>query len=204
MTDTLTRTGGCTAFRVEGKVPDYRDQDFADKLREQRFRTIENAASEETSVGWVTPADPSGETFSVEDVDAGIEGAWLRFRIDKKALPAKWLRMRVAASERARGRRLSAKERRELKDELMEELLPRVLPTVTFVDALVTRDRVLLFSTTNGAREAFASLWWHSFGTNLIALDPRGLADEVLAPDMAARCDKAEPTRWPRRTGGES
>ena len=63
--------------------------------------TIENAASEETSVGWVTPADPTGDSFAVEDLDAG-HATWLRMRIDTKKMPTKWLQIHRDAAEKAR------------------------------------------------------------------------------------------------------
>lgn len=195
MTEIITRGGGLTAFRILGATPDYQDEPFSEKLREQRFRTIENAASEEVSIGWVTPGDPSGESFDLEDMDAGIGGAWLRFRVDKKSLPTKKVQLHIRAAERAKGSRLSAKERRELKDDLAEQLLPRVIPTIRLVDALVTPSRVLLFSSAKAACESFASLWWHTFGSNLAPLCSRGLAD--LAITDAGRIENLDPIRWP-------
>lgn len=193
---TLSRGGACTVLRVLGKMPDHRDQIFADRLADQRFRTIESAASEEVSVGWVTPEDPSGESFAIEDLDGGV-GAWLRVRVDKKALPAKWVALHVAAAEKAKGKKLTAKERRELKEDLADHLLPRVLPTVTFVDALLWRDRVFLFSGSRSSAEAFATLWWLTFGASVVPLGPRALADVALGAKRATACDGLDPVRWP-------
>lgn len=204
MTNTICRGGGITAFRVMGKTLDPRDQAFADALREQRFRTIENAASEEVSVGWVTVSDPTGDSFEVEDFDAGIDAAWLRFRMDKKTLPAKWMQIHRDAAEKARGKKLSAKERRELKDDVMDMLLPRVLPTVTLVDALFSKGKVLLFSTSKGSRDALALLWFSTFGSNLDPAGPRQLAAMVMGDTKANALDKAAPMRWPTHAGGQS
>ena len=155
----IRKSGGVVPYYWQGKILDPRDDAFAEALAPRRFRTIENAASEEVSVGWVTPADPTGDSFAVEDLDGGV-GTWLRFRIDKKSMPMKWLQIHRDAAEKARGKRLSAKERKELKEDLMDQLLPRVLPTITLVDALLFHERktVLLFATSKTAKEAFAAL----------------------------------------------
>ncbi|HEB54424.1 MAG TPA: hypothetical protein ENI87_14325, partial [bacterium] len=179
--------------------------EFAEALSTQRFRTIENAASEEVSVGWVTPADPTGDSFAVEDLDGGL-GTWLRFRIDKKSMPAKWLQIHRDATEKARGKKLSAKERRELKDELMERYLPRVLPTVTLVDALLFHDRrtVLLFATSAAQREAFGKLFFETFTVQLEPADPlqRGLHAD-LSDEQKYALERLEPIRWPDTTRDE-
>lgn len=187
------------SFFWQGKLPDPRDDAFAEALAQRRFRTIETAASEEVSVGWVTPADPTGDSFAKEDLDGGT-GTWLRCRIDKKTLPTKWLWIHRAAAEKARGKRLSARERRELKDDLQEQLLPRVLPTIQLIDAVLFHERrlVLLFATSKSAREAFGKLFFETFAVPLEAGDPlrTGLGLGLDAEQQRALAE-AEPIRWP-------
>lgn len=195
----LRRSGSFVAFTWQGEILDPRDAAFAEALRSRRFRTIENAASEEVSVGWCTPVDPTGETFSVEDLDGGA-GTWLRFRMDKKTMPKEWLRTHLDAAANARGKRLSARERRELRDSLAESMLPRVLPTITKVDALLFHERrtVLLFATSKAAREAFGKLFFESLGVALERNNPlqaglhAGLTDE-----QRHTLERLEPIRWP-------
>lgn len=204
---TLRRAGSTVAFTWADRLVEPRDQAFAEALRTRRFRSIESAASEEVSVGWVTPVDPTGETFSVDDLDGGA-GTWLRFRMDKKTMPKEWLRTHRDAAEKARGKKLSARERRELKDDLTEKMLPRVLPTITKVDALLFYDHklVLLFATSKGAREAFGKLFFESFAVALERMNPlragllAGLTDE-----QRHDLERVEPIRWPsqrKATGG--
>ena len=196
---TIRKSGGVVPFYWQGKIVDPRDDSFAEALAPQRFRTIENAASEEVSVGWVTPADPTGDSFATEDLEGGV-GTWLRFRVDKKSMPMRWLQIHRDAAEKARGKKLSAKERRELKDDLMDQLLPRVLPTVTLVDALLFHERktVLLFATSKTAKEAFAKLFFESFSVPLELADPlqRGLRTDI-SPDQRHALERLEPIRWP-------
>jgi DNA recombination-dependent growth factor C len=195
----IRRSGGVVAFHWQGKLRDPRDEAFATALGQHRFRTIEKAASEEVSVGWVTPRDPTGDSFAWEDLDGGT-ATWLRFRIDKKVLPKKWLQIHRDAAEKARGKKLSARERRELKDDLAEKLLPRVLPTINLVDALLFYEQklVLLFATGKGAREAFGKLFFETFTVPLERANPLqcGLR-AALSADEKRQLERAEPVRWP-------
>lgn len=196
----IKKSGSVVVFFWDGKLTDPRDQAFADALATRRFRTIENAASEEVSAGWVTAADPTGDSFALEDLDGGA-GTWLRFRIDKKTLPKKWLQIHRDVAEKARGKKLSARERRELKDDLSEKLLPRVLPTIQLIDALLYHDRKLvqLFATSKTAREVFGKLFFETFGTPLERANPlqsglrAGLDDEAKYA-----LERLEPIRWPK------
>lgn len=203
---TAFRKGGSfVAFTFAGKVTDPRDQAFAEALAQRRFRTIENAASEEVSAGWVTPADPTGGSFALEDMDGG-PATWLRVRVDKKELPKKWLQHYRDAAEKERGRKLSARERRELKDDLAEKLLPRVLPATSNLDALLFHDRrlVLLFAAGKAARETFGKLFFESFGVPLNALGALGMAlrSSALTGEAKTAVERLEPTRWPVAKAG--
>lgn len=194
--------GSFTAYTWTGKLPDPTSEAFTAALAQRRFRTIENAASEETSFGWVTPVDPTGDSFAPEDIDAGT-GTWLRVRIDRKQLPKKWLQAHRDAAEKAKGRKLSARERRELKDDLAEKLLPRVLPSIAHVDALLWHEKrlVLVFSTSKGACETFGKLFFESFGVAMSALNTLQLALRADVLPSANDIEKLKPTRWPRAKG---
>lgn len=202
---TIRRSGGVVALYWQGKIPDPQDDAFCAALAEQRFRTIENAASEEVSVGWVTPALPTGDEFAADEMDAGA-ATWLRMRIDKKVLPRKWLAIHLEVEERARGKKLPPRERRELKQDLGEKLLPRVLPTINLVDALLFHERktVLLFATGKGVVEAFGKLFFETFTLPLDRANPYLCALRTgLDREATAALDRAEPVRWPDTTAGE-
>jgi len=193
--------GALVTFACNGLHPDL---NLPEALAQHRFRTIENAASEEVSVGWCTPGDPTGDSFLLEDMDAG-HATWLRMRIDQKKLPADWLAVHRAAAEKARGKRLSAREWRELKADLTEKLLPRVLPKMTFVDALLVPDdgKVLLLSSSGSAGEAFCKLFLETFGIVIEEQGPRTMGAR-LRPSLAQAIGKLEPTMWPGGNAGKS
>lgn len=195
----IRKSGGVVAFFWQGKIANPIDPGFGEALAQRRFRTIENAASEEISVGWVTPADPTGDTFAAEDMEGGV-GTWMRLRIDKKTLPKKWLAIHRDAEEKSRGKKLSARERRELKDDLTERLLPRVLPAVNLVDALLFHERntVLLFATSKSVVEAFGKLFFETFSVPLDRQNPLQAGMQLqLGREAEAALERLEPMRWP-------
>lgn len=195
--------GSFVRFSVEGDVPPPGDDAFYVALAEQRFRSIENAASEETSAGWVSPGDPSGQDFVRDEIWLDSV-ARLRMRIDRKRLPPAWLSIYLLAELRARGDRpVSARERKEIKADIEDKLLPRLLPTVQFVDVVyVPASRtVLLFATSGNVMAECGKLFFRTFGAQLVAAEPTnlamrsGLGDERLRAleQIAPFTLKAEP-----------
>ena len=73
----LRRSGSVACFFIEGKIPSPPGDAFTTALRAQRFRSIEDAASEEISAGWVSPQDPTGERFAIDEIDHD-QALWLR------------------------------------------------------------------------------------------------------------------------------
>lgn len=192
MTASLRRGGSAVAFTWDQHaVP----SSLLGQLQAHRFRSIERAASEEVSVGWVTPGDPTGDSFDLDDLAAGSHW-WLRFRVDAKKFPASKLAMEIANAERSRGKRLSSRERRELKDDLHERLLPGILPRTQFVDVLVHRDlhTALLLSTSKAAQESFRKLCKDALG-----FEPKRLTSGTVAAVTPGRgkLDGLAPTVFP-------
>ncbi len=190
------KSGSFTRFYVEGTMPSVNGESFLLELAKHRFRTIENAASEETSVGWVCPSDPSGGNFMNEEIflDPHVR---LRIRMDKKKLPAAWLSIYLDAELKARdGRKISAKERKEIKEDIADKLLPRILPSVVFLDLFYDpkENTLFLFSTSLGAKEECMKLWNHTFGARLVEAGPLDLAFRLPLPqEQKAWLDKVAP-----------
>ena len=198
------RSGSVVAYFVDGRLPAADSEEFAAQLAKHRFRTIETAANEDSSIGWVTAGDPTGDSFEYEDLELD-PGVWLRVRIDKKKLPSAWLQIHRASAERSAGRPLSVRERRELKADLCERLLPRTLPSVQFVDALwlPKQKRVTLFATSKSVREEFEKLFFKTFAAPLEPATPYTLATHSgLDRDRLAYLEEVAPVRWPSEPGG--
>jgi hypothetical protein len=194
------RSGSFTAFYVDGKIPEPGSEAFVEALRNHRFRTIENAASEEASVGWVTAGDPTGDTFEAEHMDLD-RAMWLRVRFDKKKLPPIWVQIHRNEAERSAGRKLSAKERKDLKEDLQSKLLPRILPSVALVDVLYEPrgGLLLLFGTSKAVREDFVKLFFRTFAVNLVVADAyESAARAGLGRDAQAYLEEVAPVRWLR------
>lgn len=200
------RSGSLACFFIEGSMPAPLSEPFLEALQSQRFRTIEDAASEEMSCGWVTQGDPTGNSFEREDLDFDA-AVWLRLRIDKKTAPTKWLQIHRLAEERAAGRRLNAKERKDLKEDLLQKLMPRVLPSINLVDALLfpQKQMVMLFATSAAVKESFLSLFYKTFGVSLLPADPFHLATRLDLPgDQAEYLHQVSPVKWPSSSPSRS
>lgn len=181
------------------------DDAFFAAIAEHRFRGIENAASEETSVGWVSPGDPSGDELGREHL-VFEDLVWLRMRIDRKRLPPAWRSIWLAAEIRARGGRPpGARERKAILADVERKVLPRVLPSVRLVDVVVDPQdaSVLLFSTANAVEVECARLFRATFGVTLERAGPGALAARLgldgalrdLAPFALAPADPAAAAR---------
>ncbi len=197
-------SGSVATYFFAGSMPDVKAESFLDALRAKRFRSIEHSASEETSVGWVTAGDPSGDSFELEDMDLDL-GYHLRMRVDKKTLPAVWMGIYRSAAEKSAGRKLSLQEKRDLKQDLMSKLLPKTLPSVRLIDALYTpsRKQILLFASASGVQEQFCKLFFTTFGSNLIAGDPYNLAARLgLGREQSAYLEQVSPVTWPQAKRG--
>ncbi|MEZ5989935.1 MAG: recombination-associated protein RdgC [Planctomycetota bacterium] len=201
------KSGSFTRCHVEGPMPKPGDEALVVALAKQRFRSIENAASEEHSVGWVSPGDATGGSFLVDEIllDPHVR---LRVRLDRKRLPRVWVQIHLDSALRAReGRPPSAKERKELKDEIASRLLPRVLPSVGFVDLFwdPKEGEVYVFTTSRAGLEAVQKLWHQSFGSRLVETTPLELAFRAgLGKERLKRLERLAPVPFvppPGETG---
>ncbi len=179
------KSGSLTRFFLDGTIPNPTSDEFLTLLASNRFRTIENAASEDTSLGWVCPADASGASFSPASIVLSRELVRLRIRRDRKKLPAQWLALYIEAELRNRpGRKISAKERKEIRQDVASKLLPRVLPSIRLVDVVyeVRKASITLFTTSQTAKEDCQKLFYDTFGARLVEADPWEIAFHLELP----------------------
>src|SRR5688572_8483180 len=151
---------------VEGGARRLRDEGDAleKRLQQNRFRSIDAAGSEVSSVGWCRGDGTTPRSFVAEEQWLGkVFGAALR--IDQKKLPAGALRVRRMEAENAErreaGERIAPARRREIVEKLESELMARMVPSTALLAAFWQPDRgqLLLNTTADGANVAFRALF---------------------------------------------
>lgn len=191
------RSGSVTRFFLQGSLPGAGDHAWVEAFRKHRFRTIEDANSEEESAGWVSHADTTGSVFPEEECLLE-QVVCVRLRMDKKKAPTRWLQIRLGAELRNAGK-VSPQRKKEIKQKILDELLPRVLPSVTLIDVLIRprTKELLLFSTGLGACDALRKLVLTTFGAKALAADARQTALHGKLPqELLKALDQASPTSF--------
>lgn len=190
------KSGSFVRFFVEGIVPQKDSDGFFVAVAKHRFKSIENAASEETSIGWACPSDPSGQNFLKEQI-LQDDYVRLRIRLDKKKLPGSWLGIYMDAEIKALGaKRIKPEERKAIKADIAEKLLPRILPSVRFIDFIYDEKKKIayLFSSARSVREECQLLFFKTFKAKLVEARPLEVARRLrLSADQLRYLDKISP-----------
>ena len=153
--------------------------------------------------GWVTMQDPLVTEFTPADLFFQ-HYLVLGFRWDRRLVPPKLVfleRRRLENGRKAtRGvERLSAAERREIKEEVAQRLLASALPTPRLFDVVwnLERGRVYLSGKMRAAREAFTACFRETFGVMPVPLIPYLAAEHVgLDPRQVDAVRAAEPASF--------
>jgi hypothetical protein len=171
-------------------------------LRAHAFLPLDPATSDlDRSAGWVSILDGEDADLHPEKVffvAPGGEQLRVSLRIDVLKPPTSEVRrqlgVKVAEREATEGRRLSARERRGLREEITRTLRLRAFPRVKIVDAVWHLDakRVWLWSQTKGANELFLDLFARSFN---LRIEPEGAARWAHAIADARTLERLLPTR---------
>lgn len=128
-------------------------QDLAELVAAKAFKACGSQNS--WSFGWVPPLHAA----DAEDmVLAGSGRVMLTLKHEEKILPAasvsKLLKARVKAVEKADARKVGAKEKSMLRDEIVKDLLPKCLSKETFLNGYLSIDEGLLVIDTPTAARA--------------------------------------------------
>lgn len=188
--DSKALEGGARRLRDDGEALEKR-------LQSNRFRSIDAAGSEVSSVGWCRPDGTTPRGFVAEDHWLGkVLGAAVR--IDQKKLPAGALRVRrmeaEAGERREAGERIAPARRREIVEKLESELMARVVPATALYAMFFEpeRGRLLLNTTADGANVAFRALFNETFGTSPEPLPTAALAVQLAGASKGAAKKIAE------------
>ena len=158
-------SGSFRRYLVPGVRPAPTDESLYEELRENRFRSIDDAPIADPSVGWVSTGTFSSTDFRPETVFLGPV-ARLRMRVDRKRLPSNAVKVRLAEAVNEMGGKVARSAKNELKLEIEKELLSRTVPaTALFEVYWRPREEMLLFSSTSAqAHDQFSNLFRHTFG----------------------------------------
>lgn len=180
-------SGSFRRYLVAGPPPRLDDAAFYDRVREHRFRPIDDQPVEEPSSGWVTSGSFAASDFRPETVAFGPV-VRLRMRVDRKRLPTNAVRVRLAEAVRDLGGRVAQAAKAKLKEEITRELLGRMVPATSVYDAWWRfKEGVVLFSATGAApHDQFTNLFRATFGITLEAASPTPLAERVGGRELAS------------------
>jgi recombination associated protein RdgC len=150
--------------------------------------------------GWIAVHDPLQTDFTPADLFFH-NYLVLGFRYDKRLVPPKLLMLerRRLERERAAARgvfRLSAAERREIKDEIASRLVAQALPTPRLFDVVwnLETGRGYFSGKLRAAREAFGDCFRRTFGITPVPLIPYLAAEHVgLGAGTVAAVRAVEP-----------
>ncbi len=166
------------------------DVELVRRLHENRFRSIDHAGSEVSSVGWCRPDGTVPRQFDEDDLRLG-EVVALALRIDRKRLPAGALRIRrreaEAAERREVGERIAPARRREIADKIETELVARMVPS-TAVHPLLWhggRRELLVGTTSDPANVSARALFRETFEASIEPLVTATLAPRLAPPEAA-------------------
>lgn len=178
-------TGSFRRYLVRELQPRIDDHDVYEKLRDHRFRSIDDQAVAEPSIGWVASGTFGSSDFRPETVFLG-KALRLRIRVDQKKLPTNAVKVRLAEAVAEMGGRVAKSARDQLRQEIEHELLGRAVPGTTLFEVYWRpQDRtVLLSSTSASAHDVFVKLFRETFGVSPEAATPTPLAEHAAAPDV--------------------
>jgi len=152
--------------------------------------------------GWVGIHDPLATALGPADIFFQ-HYLVVAFRWDRRVVPPKllWLERRRLEEQRKAERgveRLSAPERREVRDEVVARLMARALPVPRLFDCIwnLETGHVYFSGKVRAAREAFTECFRQTFGVAPVPLIPYLAAEHVgLEPRQVEAVRAVEPAR---------
>lgn len=180
-------SGSFRRYLISSPTPTIDDADLYDRLRDHRFKSIDDSATADPSIGWIAAGSYGSSDFRPENVFVG-KTLSLRIRIDKKRIPSNAVRVRLSEVLADAGGKMARSERAKIKQEIEDELLRRVVPATTIID-FVWRPHEgegLLSSTSSSAHDMFTALFRDTFLTMPMDASPTPLAEKAGPDDLTA------------------
>jgi DNA recombination-dependent growth factor C len=185
-----SRSVSILRYRVKGEV-EGSFWDVVDAgIRRGAYREIESVG-DEVGMGWTSMDDFTDNVFHGASYVRGNYVA-LSLRVDTARVPARVLEIEVRKEtrkllEQTGRQRLSAAQRREVKDTVKDKLKRQVFPSIQVYDLIWDTSKAVLYfgSLSIKARERLEDLFKKCFGLSLIPLISYLRAEELLGTSAA-------------------
>src|SRR5262245_24582440 len=163
------------------------DDRLYEKLREHRFRPIDDQPVATPSFGWVSPRSFAASDFRPETVFFGPV-VLLRIRIDVKKIPGNAVKLRLHEALSKVGGKVARSAKDKLREEIEKELLERTVPATKLLDAFWRpADQVLLLAATAAAaHDVFTILFKKTFGSTPEPATPFAVAERLVAKEIGS------------------
>ena len=187
-------------YLVTDKLPADARKKLVRGLQAHTFTPIDPKTDVDRSVGWVSILDSEDTRLGADAtlfVATGGEQLRVSMRMDvlkpSSAEVRRQLDTKARTAETEEKRKLTKRERRELKDEIVRQLRLRTLARVRTFDVVWNLDtgRLYLWSQTKAVNEHFVDLFLRSFSMKLTIEGPSLWARDVAE---ATALGKLEPT----------
>ena len=178
-------------YRVKGEPPEGFRLKYSDALEAHAFRNPASQTHREEVVGWVEQANMLDTDF--QDINRWFWEPYAVFtlRMDKKVLPAKWVKamrdQRVREWCENNGQRVApAAVKRDIKEAVETHLLSKTMPRVQLTEVCWNLDEgwVLLHSLSVRVNDVFRKRFHATFGLELHAEHPLEWLPEELATSL--------------------
>ena len=181
----IRASGSFRRYLTPGVRPRPDDERFYERLRENRFKAIDERAVAQPSIGWIEATSFASSDFRPETVFFGPV-ARLRLRIDQKKLPPNAVKLRVAEALRGMKGRVARSVKDEMRQEVEKELLGRAVPGTKLIDVYwrPQEHSLLLAATSAAAHELFSALFKKTFGAAPEPASPAALAERLVGKEL--------------------
>jgi DNA recombination-dependent growth factor C len=179
-------------YKVDGDPPEGFRIVYPDALSSHAFQEPISKAYKEEVVGWVVTQNLLDTHFDRVETWLFNQYAFFSMRVDKKTLPARYVKALLEKRVQAWCQETHAKAcprdvKADLKDALELELLSKTLPRVQVTECVwnMAEGTVWFHSTSEKANERFRKLFHETFGLVLEADNPLDWVDEQVAEALA-------------------
>lgn len=179
-------------YRVDGEPPEGFRAVYPEALAAHAFHEPMSKAYKEEVVGWVVTQNLLDTHFDRLETWLFNQYAFFSLRVDKKALPAQYVKALLAKRieqwcEDTNAKACPRDTKADIKDALEIELLQKTLPRVQVAECVwnLAEGKVWFHSTSDAANERFRKVFHQTFGLVLLPDNPLEWLDEETAATLA-------------------